>query len=77
MVDFIEISIKGGFRTVPTGLRLNVVGAHPALKRGTNNHCTYGAGARLPFGNLADRSQSSPFHPVGRQKPVDDCYKAD
>ncbi|MGB7987085.1 MAG: efflux RND transporter periplasmic adaptor subunit [Terracidiphilus sp.] len=33
-----------GFRAVPTGLRLNIVDAHPALKRGANDHCAYGAG---------------------------------
>ena len=30
-------------RIVPTGLRLNIEGANPALKRGANNHCAYGA----------------------------------
>ena len=29
------------------GLRLNIGGAHPALKRGANHHCAYGAGDRL------------------------------
>ena len=57
MVDFIEISILEGFRAVPTGLRLNVVGAYPALKRGANNHCAYGAGDGLPFSKLAYRGQ--------------------
>jgi len=28
---------------VPMGLRLNIWSAHPALKRGANNHCAYGA----------------------------------
>jgi len=26
--------------------------AHPALKRGANHHCAYGAGDRLLFGEL-------------------------
>jgi len=36
--------LGGGFRAVPTGLRLNIVDAHPALQRGANHHCAYGAG---------------------------------
>jgi len=30
--------------TVPTGLRLNGGSTHPALKRGANKLCAYGAG---------------------------------
>ncbi len=48
MVDFIEIRILGGFRAVPTGLRMDFMRAYPALKRGANYHCAYGAGDSGP-----------------------------
>jgi cobalt-zinc-cadmium efflux system membrane fusion protein len=66
-----------GFRTIPTGLRLNDGGAHPALKRGANIHCAYGAGDRLTLGKLAYRSQSSPFHPssVGESRWTIDTWR--
>jgi hypothetical protein len=58
-----ETSILGGFRAVPTGLRLIGGGTHPTLKRGANNHCAYGADGRLPLEKLADRYQSEPLLP--------------
>ena len=54
MVDFIEIRILGGFRAVPTGLRMDFMRAYPALKRGANYHCAYGAGHRAPLGKLPE-----------------------
>ena len=49
-----------GFRTVPTGLRLNFGGVHPTLKRGANNHCAYGAGGSAgPIGEIPEK------HPAG------------
>ncbi len=41
--------LGGAICAVPTGLRLSLGGAYPALKRGANNHCAYGAGDGMKF----------------------------
>ncbi len=67
--DSIETCIFGRFRAVPTGLRLNLEGAHPALKRGANHHCAYGADDRQPKSNRQSKSEKQPF--CDRQPPSD------
>ena len=55
--DFIssikKIKKTKSLSTVPTGLRGIAGIANPALKRGANNHCAYGAGEEVAGGEEA------------------------